>query len=178
MFHTVEGGAVVCKDSDVANKLRSLRNFGHKGQEDFHGLGINAKMSEFHAAMGLTVLPYLSSIIQSRKEAVEGYIEKLEIVNIEVPILNFLVSTNYSYFPILFKSESDLLKARDALNEDGVYPRRYFYPSLNQLPYIENHLCSNSEDISSRVLCLPLYNGITKTDIKIICDIINIIYLQ
>ena len=79
---------------------------------------------------------------------------------------------NYSHYPVLFESQESLLKALTALNQSGIYPRRYFYPSLNTLPYVHAAPMPVSEDISSRILCLPLSNYLTPDDIDRICSIL------
>ena len=114
IFHTGEGGALFTKDKELHNKLFFYHNFGHKGQEDFEGLGINAKMSEPQAAMGLSVLPYMKSILDGRQRVVKQYMENLK--NAEVQLLKLREGTawNYSYFPVLFKDERTLLKVKKA----------------------------------------------------------------
>ncbi|MCF6279741.1 MAG: DegT/DnrJ/EryC1/StrS family aminotransferase, partial [Flavobacteriaceae bacterium] len=80
---------------------------------------------------------------------------------------------NYSYFPVIFKSENDLLKVLRALNNEGIFPRRYFYPSLDTLPYVDNQNCEISRDIAQRVLCLPLYYALEEHKVLNICNLIN-----
>lgn len=177
LFHTVEGGGVAVNDNDLAHRISYMRNFGHKGQEEFWGVGINGKNSEFHAAMGLCNFPYISSILETRK-ALSGtydqYFQDLGVclVRPEVPDQT---EYNYSYYPVLFDSEKQLLGVRDSLNASYIYPRRYFYPSLNTLPYVDKHRVdlTITESISRRVLCLPLYHDLPKESIKSICSIIS-----
>ena len=80
---------------------------------------------------------------------------------------------NFAYFPVIFPTETILLKVQAELNKSNIYPRRYFYPSLTSLPYIEEGECPISEDISKRILCLPLYDGIATSDVLEICSIIK-----
>ena len=175
LFHTVEGGAVVTNDENLSHRFSYLRNFGHKGQEDFWGLGINAKNSEFHAAMGLCVLPHIAEIIARRKELTELYNKFLlnENQKIKRPVLPTNTEYNYAYYPVIFETEKILLTVRDSLNADFIYPRRYFYPSLSTLNYVGKFACPVSENISSRVLCLPLYFDLEKEQVKRICQIIT-----
>lgn len=172
LFHTVEGGCVISHDEKIAKKLFLYRSFGHI--EDEHiSIGINAKNSELHAAMGLTVLPRISDIIERRKMLSNLYLNMLRN-HIQIP--DFKLDDfqyNYSYFPVIFNSEKTLLKVKKILLENEINARRYFYPSLNLVPQIHNTMrCPVSEDISLRVLCLPLYYELEESDIKRICKII------
>jgi dTDP-4-amino-4,6-dideoxygalactose transaminase len=80
---------------------------------------------------------------------------------------------NYSYYPILLESEMVLERIMLGLSESSIFPRRYFYPSLNKLPYIHNQSCPISESVSSRILCLPLYVGLSMDDLKRIVHVIH-----
>lgn len=173
LFHTGEGGAIFCNDKDIFHKLFYSHNFGHNGPLDFYGLGINGKASELHAAMGLAVLPYIDIIISSRKEIVEYYLEKLDFSVLKTIKIREETTWNYSYFPILFETESQLLKVQNVLNENNIFPRRYFFPSLNIISYVNGKNMPISEDIASRVLCLPLYVGLNKEDYSKIVILIN-----
>jgi dTDP-4-amino-4,6-dideoxygalactose transaminase len=171
LFHTGEGGALFCKDPELFHQLYYSHNFGHDGPLAFHGLGINGKMSELNAAMGLAVLPYLGQILNLREEVVAHYKAHLKHVQSFVPFPD--TNWNFSYFPILFESENTLGLVEKKLKENNILPRRYFYPSLSKLPYSTAEGNSVSEDISSRILCLPLYGGISSTEIGRICGIIE-----
>lgn len=173
IFHTGEGGAMFCKDREVFKKLFYSHNFGHKGDSEFYGLGINAKMSELQAAMGLAVLPYISHLLEARKQVVERYNECLDFSSIGTMALRENTDWNYSYYPILLKNEQHLLRVKKVLEENNIFPRRYFYLSLNSLNYVKNEGCKISEDICGRILCLPLYGGIEIDYLKKIADIIN-----
>lgn len=155
LFHTGEGGALFCKDPDLFHQLYYSHNFGHNGPLEFHGLGINGKMSELQAAMGLAVLPYMSTILNGRMKNIEAYRGKLNKNLKELKLLDF-TDWNYAYFPVLFQSEEKLLEVQRRLNELEIFPRRYFYPSLNKLPYVAEEGLNISERISKRILCLPL----------------------
>ncbi len=173
LFHTGEGGAIFCKDEELNHELFYSHNFGHKGELEFHGLGINAKMSELQAGMGLAVLPYIQEIIESRKEVVKTYDKNLNFEKLRKLVIREGTEWNYSYYPIIFENEKQLLKVQKALNKEQIFPRRYFYPSLNTLGYVEFAEMKISEDISKRILCLPLYFGLEFTKIKFISKIIN-----
>lgn len=173
LFHTIEGGAVFTNNPHLLKKMALLRNFGHTSPVDFEGVGINAKNSEFHAAMGLCVLKHIEDICERRKKQWLFYREALK--NMQVSFLSITpgnVEYNYSYFPIVFQKEEDLLNSMDALQLQNVYCRRYFYPSLNNLDYVEKECCPVSESISSRVLCLPLFYDLSVEEQEMIVRIL------
>lgn len=172
LFHTGEGGALFCNNADMNHQMYFSHNFGHNGPLTFHGLGINGKTSELQAAMGLAVLPYIDDIIHSRKEVVDFYNENLHD-SLQRLKIRENTSWNYSYYPILFKSETQLLKVQKTLNDAEIFPRRYFYPSLNTIHYAKGAPMPISEDIASRVLCLPLYAGLSEKETQQIVTLIN-----
>ena len=173
LFHTGEGGAMFCKDEELNHELFYSHNFGHKGELEFHGLGINAKMSELQAAMGLAVLPYIQEIIESRKEVAKVYDRNLNFEKLRKLVIREDTEWNYSYYPIIFENEKQLLKVEKALNKEQIFPRRYFYPSLNTLEYVEFAEMKISEDISKRILCLPLYKELRVSEIDMISAVID-----
>ncbi len=172
LFHTGEGGAIFCRDKELNHKLFYSHNFGHNGPEDFHGVGINAKMSELQAAMGLSVLPYIAKIFAERKRVVDFYNLNLNFDKISKMKIRENTDWNYAYYPVIFESEEELLKVQNALNQEEIYPRRYFYPSLNTLNYVNYDKMEISESISQRILCLPLAVGISNSACSKICKII------
>ncbi|PVW16458.1 DegT/DnrJ/EryC1/StrS family aminotransferase [Marixanthomonas spongiae] len=172
LFHTGEGGAIFANNKALQNKLFYHHNFGHKGKEAFQGLGINAKMSELQAAMGLAVFPHLEKIIVGRKRAVQFY--KNELQGFKQLKVRNETHWNYSYFPIIFETEEGLLKVQKALNTIDVFPRRYFYPSLEKLPYILSvPSIPVAENISETILCLPLYHDISEIELSTIVNCIK-----
>ena len=172
LFHTIEGGCVIAKDKEVSAKLELIKRFGHNF-DNHYCLGINAKASEFQAAMGLCNLEEIENIIKERKLICELYDDLLKI-DLQHPIFNNDFEYNYGYYPVVFKSEEETLKVIKSLNDENIYPRRYFYPSLNTLPYLEKkQSCPISEDISSRIACLPLFVGLKEKDIQKIADVIK-----
>lgn len=173
LFHTAEGGAMFCRDKELLHKLFYSHNFGHKDWIDFYGLGINAKISELQAAMGLAVLPYIETIIAGRKKVVEYYLQNLHVSKLQTLKLREGTDWNYSYFPVIFEKEEQLVKIQNAMNELGIMPRRYFCPSLNTINYVKAEVMPISESIAKRVLCLPLYVGLSESDQKTICNIIK-----
>jgi dTDP-4-amino-4,6-dideoxygalactose transaminase len=175
LFHTVEGGAIVTNNDELAHRIGYMRNFGHKGQEDFWGMGINGKNSEFHAAMGLCMFPHIEEIIATRKILSETYEKSFQEFGVELsrPQVNENCYYNYAYYPVVFENEAQLLMVKDSLNAAYIYPRRYFYPSLNTLPYLQQvSKVPMAESIASRVLCLPLYHDLSADNIRRICTII------
>jgi dTDP-4-amino-4,6-dideoxygalactose transaminase len=173
LFHTGEGGAIFSKEKRLNHKIFYSHNFGHNGPLAFYGLGINAKISELQAAMGLSVLPYIETILESRKNIVRSYDEHLNFSKLRKIKIRANTHWNYSYYPVIFDSEEKLLAVESKLKESNIIPRRYFYPSLNKLPYVTEKSMPFSEDISTKILCLPLYVGLKSEDVELICKIIN-----
>lgn len=172
LFQTIEGGGLVVSDKELSKKIDLMKRFGHEG--DVHvGLGINAKASEFQAAMGLCNLKYIDSIIEDRKRVSLRYDNMLD-TDIEKPEDRSTTEKSYAYYPILLKSERQLVAVVDALKAKNIFARRYFYPSLNKLPYIDGASdCVISEDVSSRIICLPLYVGLEDNTIDEISEVVN-----
>lgn len=173
LFHSIEGGALIINDDELVQKARYLINFGIKNAEEIPHLGTNAKMNEFEAAMGLCVLDDIEEIKDKRKEILEIYKKELKDL-VQFQKLNENATENYSYFPIVFENEKQLLKVQKALNEKDIFPRRYFYPSLDTLEYIEpKQECKISRDVSKRILCLPIYTELEEDIQYKIIDIIK-----
>jgi dTDP-4-amino-4,6-dideoxygalactose transaminase len=176
LFHTAEGGAVICKNAQVSKRIFLMKKFGHIGEEKYLDIGVNAKMSELHAAMGICLLPHIDELISRRAAIFLWYQELLDGSPVQIPDIGSGVKYNYPYYPVIFPSHNAMMRARQALLKKNIVPRRYFYPSLNTLPFLRPELkraCPVSENISSRVLCLPIYNALQKKDVKEICSIIT-----
>ncbi len=176
VFHTVEGGAIVINNNhDLNEKTLYLRSFGHIQDDDYRSVGINAKNSEFHAAMGLANLPHLADIISKRKIISELYDSLLNFSFFYKPKTKQReIVYNYSYYPILFESPEVTNLVINELNKIDVFPRRYFYPSLNTLHYLtRKDSCPISESITKRVLSLPLYPDLPFDIVKQIAEVIN-----
>lgn len=173
LFHTGEGGALFCQDKETYYQMLYRHNFGHDGPENYHGLGINAKMSELQAAMGLSVLPHINYIIKERKRVCEYYKQNLDFNKISKLKLRQDTKWNYAYYPIVFERETQLLQLKAILEKENIFPRRYFYPSLENLPYIDSKSCPIANDIACRVLCLPLYVGLDNDSLNKIVYLIN-----
>jgi dTDP-4-amino-4,6-dideoxygalactose transaminase len=175
-FHTAEGGGVVCKDTNLDRRISLMKKFGHIGEDDYFDIGINAKMSELHAAMGLCILPKVNDIIAYQKECSSWYDENLKNCSLQRPMLSVGLEYNYGYYPVIFQSHEVMMRVRRTLLDNDIYPRRYFHPSLNMLPFLKPELkraCPVSENISPRVLCLPLYFGLSRAEVEVICRLIS-----
>ncbi len=172
LFHTIEGGAIVTNDAELIKECKLLINFGIANYEEITKPGINGKMNEFSAAMGLAVLDSMDYIINERQRVDFTY-RKFLPAQIIPKELNF-ANNNYSYFPVLFDSEGICLNVKDALLANQIMPRRYFYPSLDNLDYInKQQYCPVSRDISSRILCLPMYDSLTELELLKICHVVS-----
>jgi dTDP-4-amino-4,6-dideoxygalactose transaminase len=173
VFHTVEGGAVCTDSSETAAAAALLRNFGHTGANEFARVGINAKNSEFHAAMGLCNLPHLETNLARRRSIADRYTRNLHGLPLRRPQIDARCSWNVAYYPVILASEAGLCRVTATLNAHNIYPRRYFYPSLATLPFVERrHPTPISDDVSPRVLCLPLYPALAPEQVDMICDLI------
>lgn len=166
MLNTAEGGACFATDGELHEGLKRLRFFGFDDSKNVVGDGTNAKMTEVHAAIGIANLHYLQAALDDRKEKYTLYKELLSQSS-DLKFQKINEDCNYSYFPVIFPSEAMLLMVEKKLNVSGIYPRRYFYPSVNTfthiLPYMEMPV---SEDIAKRILCLPLYCDLSKKNIE------------
>lgn len=172
LFHTIEGGCIIAKDEIISAKIELLKRFGHEGDEHIQ-LGINAKASEFQAAMGLCNLKYITDIINERERLASIYDKLLGRKVARQKILSY-TKYNHAYYPIILNNEKELKRITSTLSKSNIYPRRYFYPSLNTLPYLEtSNDCPVSEYIANQILCLPLFVGLDSITIKKICEVIN-----
>ena len=172
LFHCVEGGACIANNKEIDEKINFLKKFGYEN-DDYRCCGINAKNSEFHSAMGLANIKYIDNILKERKKICTSYDKYLKGF-VTRPIQPKDLEYNYIYYPVIFKSEEELIKVDKALKEKDIFIRRYFYPSLNELPYLsKKDACPVSEDISRRIACLPLYVGLDEKNIKEICNTIK-----
>ena len=173
LYHSVEGGLIITQNPDLLKKLASIRNFGISGFDSFSELGINGKNSEFHAAMGLANLKHTEAIHNQRKKLSECYDKNLKNLKAQKVVWHKDATQNYAYYPVVLESEELLLKIKAELDLNEIFTRRYFYPSLaSSLPYLPKVEFPITEDISRRVLCLPLYFDLTEEEIDYICRII------
>ena len=180
VFNTIEGGALVYKDEKLKSKLNNYKNFGIIDAEHVVDIGINAKMNEFCAAMGICNLRYIDSEIEKRKKVYEEYIKRLNgIDGIKINRCQKDVKHNYSYFPVVFNKEK-FGKSRDdvycELSKENIYARKYFYPLITEYDcYKEKYSKINipvAKKISDNVLTLPMYADLPLDVVNKICDII------
>ncbi len=173
LFHSGEGGLVITKSPKLLKEMSHIRNFGHDGPEKFYNLGINGKNSEFHAAMGLANLNYIEEIHNQRKLLSERYDEKLKHLKAVRPKWHEESECNYAYYALVFESEHFMLECFENLKLNEIFGRRYFYPSLaSNLPYLKSKELPTTDDISKRVLCLPLYYDLTLAEVDLICRLL------
>lgn len=181
LFNSIEGGAIVFKDGSMATKFNQYKNFGIESEDSIPNIGGNGKMNEFQAAMGLANLPYLPEIIAQRKEYTLRY--RARLADIRGMRLfrpeNEEVEYNYAYFPVYITDEAGLTRDQlyEALHEDGIYTRKYFYPLLSDcacycdLPSAKN--LPVARKASASVMTLPLYNNMGLDTVDYICDCIE-----
>lgn len=163
LFHTIEGGAIVTNNDELAKKIRRMINFGMSSPSNIESVGTNAKMNEFEAAMGLCVLDEIVMIKQQRANIWQNYVENLPS-QIKLQKWNKHGKNNHAYAPVLFENEEQLLNIEAKLKDNNILPRRYFYPSLDTLSYLQSkQVCQHSRDIASRILCLPIFPGLLPT---------------
>lgn len=174
LFNTAEGGACITSNRELDEKLKRIRFFGHNDAKDIIEDGFNGKLTEVHAALGLANLKYYDEVLADRKQKYMLYKELLADID-GISFQKFeLGEPNYSYFPVIFKSEEMLLKVVNKLSEKNIFPRRYFYPSVNTYTeVVEYKAAPISEGISKRILCLPLYKSLTKDDVTSISEIVR-----
>lgn len=180
VFNSIEGGAVCFHDEDFGKELYRLKNFGIKNEEIVDGIGANAKMNEFCAAMGLCNLRHVDDEITKRRAVVERYRSYLEnIEGIQLPPMQDSVQSNYAYFPVVFNEKifgASRNEVYARLGEKGIGARKYFYPLTSSFECFHNKYDPNltpvALHISKRVLTLPLYADLALEDVDKICEII------
>lgn len=173
LFHTIEGGGVFTKSSSLLNKINVIRNFGYSGVDTFSEIGTNAKNSEFHAAMGLCNLKHIDEILARRKEIYEYYKTNLAYCNLEFQTIQSDSEFNYAYFPVMFETEEAMLNCKQQLEKRKIFCRRYFYPSLSALPYINKIEMPVCDSIAKRIMCLPMYHTLNHLELNLIIKIIS-----
>lgn len=173
LYHSIEGGLIITKDAELLKKIATVRNFGISGFDSFSELGINGKNSEFHAAMGIVNLKYIEDIKIKRQLIASRYEEKLKGFKHFRPKWYVNSENNNSYYPIVIENEELLLKCKEVLQLNEIGTRRYFYPSLAaSLPYLDSIEMPITDDISKRVLCLPMFYDLTIEEVDHICRLL------
>jgi len=173
VFHTVEGGALVIQDDELYEQAYKMVNFGITGPESIETLGINGKMNEFEAAMGLSLLDSVGARIAARKKIAQFYDDHLPAsLGRQQRVRG--ATENHGYYPVLFESEEVVREVERRLLEKDVRPRRYFYPPLNELPFLggSSQSVPVASGISRRILCLPIYPDLSVDDCGMIADAI------
>ena len=174
IFNSGEGGACVSREKSIHEFIRRLRFFGHDESNNIVDEGLNGKMTEIHAALGLANLTSIDAVIEKRRRIYEVYYDAL----CDLDFLSFqkfpAESYNYSYMPIVFDSEERLIQVLKALNQKNIFPRRYFRPSLNTVKVLANYIsCPVSERLASTVACLPSYDSLDLAEVSEIAKIIR-----
>lgn len=174
LLNTAEGGGCITTDNELYEKLRRIRFFGHNHEKEVVEEGFNGKMTEVHAALGIANMKYYDDVLADRKSKYLYYIDQLK----EVSFIHYQAlkvgESNYSYFPIIFNEENQLLAVERALNKKQIFPRRYFYPSVNTLSNIVNYEeMPVSEEVASKILCLPLFYALTQEEMDIIIECVK-----
>jgi dTDP-4-amino-4,6-dideoxygalactose transaminase len=173
VFHTVEGGCVVARTPEALEALVLLRACGHRGDKHIR-LGINAKLSEAHSSVGLSLLGKVADNIAGRKKVSAMYDALLPAQGLRRPGQREGLEYNHAFYPVIFDDEKTLLRVLERLEAARVFPRRYFYPALNTLPYLKTRQsCPVAESIAPRVLCLPLYRELEESAVERIARIIR-----
>lgn len=180
VFNTIEGGAACFEDEEFGKELYRLKNFGFRGPETVDGVGANAKMNEFCAAMGLCNLRHLEEEIDKRKAVVERYVERLSgVEGIQLNPIQEDVEPNYAYFPAIFDEKifgASRNEVFNTLEKHGINARKYFYPLTNTFECFHGKYDPNltpvALHISKRVLTLPLYADLLLSNVDRICDVI------
>lgn len=172
LFHTGEGGAIVFKNSKDLERAERLINFGFDEEKNIIDIGINAKLSEYHAAVGLCVLDDMPKIIEKRKAVFHIYHEALH-KKLQFQRWAEGSETLGAYVPVLFESEAKLLAAMKRMNDQGIYPKRYFWPSLDAIAkYKSSQNCAIVRDTASRILCLPLYYNLDNAHVQKVTEVL------
>lgn len=177
-FHTVEGGAVITNNHELAEKVRSLRNFGwNDDRTDTVNIGINAKMSELHAAMGLALFEKIDDLKSRNKYIHDCYVSVLSMKPdlVSVPEIIKSLDYHYAYFPVIFKTSSLCERFMELCDRNGIGYKRYFNNPLNKLRFVEYKSCPNCEDICRRVLTIPLYASMTESEIQCVVKVLALL---
>jgi dTDP-4-amino-4,6-dideoxygalactose transaminase len=174
LFHTGEGGAIIFKRKEDLERAKKMINFGITGPESIEELGINAKMNELQAAMGLCVLDEMQENLQARAAVWQRYEQALSQV-LQLQAKPEALDYNYAYFPVVFESEEQAVRVAATLKENGVLARRYFYPSLESVACLGAEAGQPvSKEIASRILCLPIFDQLSQHDQQSIINLIEV----
>lgn len=171
LLHMSEGGLVFTQSEEIDRELDLIKKCGHE-DDNFIRDGINARVSELHAAMGLANLDYIDKVIEKRKKLSEYYDELLGD-KVITPKKQIDLNYKYPYYVIVLKSIDEMNNVMNNLCENGIYPWHCYYPTLNTLKYLKKYqACPIAEDVCARMLMMPLYYDLEKSDIKRTCEIL------
>lgn len=173
IFHTVEGGGIFTNNHQYTKDVFLAHNFGHDGPGIISSVGVNGKLSEVHASMGLSIIEDIPQLIKKKKQIHNWYLDNLSMKNYQSITLKPETEWNYSYFPIIFSNKDYLTRVMSNLSNNNINARRYFFPSLNTLDFVPHQSCPISESIAERILCLPVGHTLTENDIVFIAKIVN-----
>lgn len=186
VFNTFEGGAIICHDAKTKQRIDYLKNFGFADETVVMAPGINAKMNEVQAAMGLLQLKYIDDALAQRAVIYHRYVDLLRETLPEVEFITSAdnVTWNYSYFPVLIRENSQVTRDEiySALRKNNIYARRYFYPLISAFPMYRHFPSANAQhlnvanEISHAVLCLPIYPGLSESEQNRIISIVKGLY--
>ena len=173
LINSCEGGGCITTNDRISEKLKRIRFFGHNKKREIVEEGFNGKMTEIHAALGLANLKYYKNVLRDRAKKYDFYKKHLSGISTIRFQKNNIGESNYSYFPIIFESEKKLLDVERKLNKENIFPRRYFYPAVNTLRNILSYKeCYIAEDVSNKIMCLPLYYSLSSLDMNKIIEVI------
>lgn len=186
VFNTIEGGAACYKDSEIGERLYQLKNFGIQSETVVNGVGANAKMNEFQAAMGICNLRHIDEEISKREKVFHRYLSNLcDIKEVKINLPKNDIKFNFAYFPIVFNKEDDKTirdKVYDRLRTYGIYTRKYFYPLTSTFEcYHGKYDASKTPmalNISNNVLTLPLFADLELEDVDRIAQYIKQILVE
>jgi dTDP-4-amino-4,6-dideoxygalactose transaminase len=181
VFNTFEGGAVISKSFEQKQKIDRFKNFGFIDPLNIEMIGLNGKMSEINSAFGILQLDYIDKYIEQRKVVFEHYVQGLAAVAGIYVIPNQAgIDWNYSYCPVLVEEvfSVDCETLMKALEEEGIYCRRYFYPLISDFEIYgsdmsKHYSLKNAEEQSAKVLCLPIFPELGLDDVNRIVQIIR-----
>ena len=182
LFNTIEGGCLTYTNDDLVKKIYNLRNFGIQSEELVEDIGINGKMNEFCAAMGLENLKIFKAEQEKRKQIKEFYDNELsQVKGIRIPSMPENTTNSYQYYPIVIEKDYPISRNElyDKFKQINILTRKYFYPACTDYECYKNDITvkladlSVVDDLKNRVLCLPYYGALEKEDLRTICDVIK-----
>ena len=171
LFHTAEGGAVFVADPEVRERATLIRDFGGRQPPEYQVPGLNVKISEIHAALGLAIWPHMVDVLDARRRQGEQYRARLDGA-VAFPRIADDTVWNHHYVPVLFRTEEELQRVVAALAAIDVEPRRYFHPCLTRVPWAPMADTPVAEHASRTVLCMPVFHDLALETVDHICDVV------